>query len=63
MAVEPTPALARMIEGRDVPALQETLKRGAPPAAASLIESLPVEPQVIAFRVRPRQSTVSALEP
>ena len=62
MSVEPTPDLARIIEGRDFSALQETLKRWSPPDAASLIESLPVEQQVVAFRVLPRDLAADVFE-
>jgi magnesium transporter len=62
MAVEPTPDLARIIEGREFSALQETLKRWSPPDAASLIESLPVEQQVVAFRVLPRDLAADVFE-
>ena len=62
MAVEPTPDLARIIEGREFSALQDTLKRWSPPAAASLIESLPVEQQVVAFRVLPRDLAADVFE-
>ena len=62
MAVEPTPDLARIIEGREFSALQDTLKRWSPPDAASLIESLPVEQQVVAFRVLPRDLAADVFE-
>ena len=62
MAVEPTPDLARIIEGREFSTLQDTLKRWSPPAAASLIESLPVEQQVVAFRVLPRDLAADVFE-
>ena len=62
MAVEPTPDLARIIEGRDFSVLQDTLKRVSPPDAASLIESLPVDQQVLAFRVLPRELAADVFE-
>jgi magnesium transporter len=62
MTVEPTPDLARIIEGRDFPALHEMLKHWSPPTAAGLIESLPVEQQVVAFRVLPRDLAADVFE-
>jgi magnesium transporter len=62
MAADPTPDLARVIEERDFPALHEMLKRSPPPAAAGLIESLPVERQVVAFRALPRDLAADVFE-
>ena len=62
MPVEPTPDLAGIIESRDFPRLQETLKRLPPAAAARLMESLPVEQQVVAFRVLPRDLAADVFE-
>jgi magnesium transporter len=62
MTVEPTPDLARVIEARNFVSLQEMLKHWAPPTAASLIEALPVEQQVLAFRVLPRDLAADVFE-
>jgi magnesium transporter len=62
MTVEPTPDLARAIEGRDFPALHELLKHCSPPTAAGFIESLPVEQQVVVFRVLPRDLAADVFE-
>ena len=62
MAVEPAPDLARVIEGRDFPALHEMLKSWSPPTAANLLETLPVEQQVVAFRVLPRDLAADVFE-
>jgi magnesium transporter len=62
MAVEPTPDLVRVIEERDFSALHQMLKRWSPPTAAALIESLPVEQQVVAFRVLPRDLAADVFE-
>ena len=62
MAVEPTPDLARVIEARDFVSLQEMLKHWTPPTAAGLIEGLPVEQQVLAFRVLPRDLAADVFE-
>src|SRR5262245_1821506 len=62
MAVEPALDLARIIEARDFPALQEMLKHWSPPTAAGLIEGLPVQQQVVAFRVLPRDLAADVFE-
>ena len=62
MTVEPALDLARVIEGRDFPALHEMLKSWSPPAAATLLETLPVEQQVVAFRVLPRDLAADVFE-
>jgi magnesium transporter len=62
MAVEPTPDLARVIEARNFVSLQEMLKHWTPPTAAGLIEGLPVEQQVLAFRVLPRDLAADVFE-
>jgi magnesium transporter len=62
MAVEPAPDLARVIEGRDFPALHEMLKHASPSSAAGRLESLPVEQQVVAFRVLPRALAADVFE-
>jgi magnesium transporter len=62
MDVEPTPDLARVIEARNFVSLQEMLKHWTPPTAAGLIEGLPVEQQVLAFRVLPRDLAADVFE-
>ena len=62
MAIEPTPDLARVIEARNFVSLQEMLKHWTPPTAAGLIEGLPVEQQVLAFRVLPRDLAADVFE-
>jgi magnesium transporter len=62
MAVESSPDLARIIEGRDFPALQEMLKHWSPATTAGLIESLPVAQQAITFRVLPRDLAADVFE-
>ena len=62
MAVEPTPDLARVIEARNFVSLQEMLKHWTPSTAAGLIEGLPVEQQVLAFRVLPRDLAADVFE-
>jgi magnesium transporter len=62
MAVEPTPDLARVIQARDFVSLQEMLKHSTPSAAAGLIEGLPVDQQVLAFRVLPRDLAADVFE-
>jgi magnesium transporter len=62
MAVEPTHDLARVIEARDFPALQAMLKHWSPTTAAGFIEGLPVEQQVVAFRVLPRDLAADVFE-
>jgi magnesium transporter len=62
MAVEPALDLARVIESRNFASLQEMLKHWTPPTAAGLIETLPVEQQVLAFRVLPRDLAADVFE-
>ena len=62
MAVEPSPDLARVIEARNFVSLQEMLKHWTPPTAAGLIEGLPVEQQVLAFRVLRRDLAADVFE-
>ena len=62
MDIEPASDLARVIEAREFGALQEMLKHWTPPTAASLIEGLPVEQQVVAFRVLPRDLAADVFE-
>ena len=62
MAAEPTLDLARVIEARDFPALQAMLKHWSPATAAGFIEGLPVEQQVVAFRVLPRDLAADVFE-
>ena len=62
MDVEPAPDLARVIEARNFVSLQEMLKHRTPPTAAGLIEGLPVEQQVLAFRVLPRDLAADVFE-
>jgi magnesium transporter len=62
MTAEPTQDLARVIEARDFPALQAMLKHWSPATAAGFIEGLPVEQQVVAFRVLPRDLAADVFE-
>jgi magnesium transporter len=62
MTVEPTPDIARVIEARNFVSLQEMLRHWTPQTAASLIEGLPVEQQVLAFRVLPRDLAADVFE-
>jgi magnesium transporter len=62
MSVEPSSDLARMIQSRDFLALHEMLKHWSPPEAAALMEQLPVEQQVVAFRVLPRDLAADVFE-
>jgi magnesium transporter len=62
VADEAAPDLGRIIEGRDFVALHEALKHENPSAAAGLIEGLPVEQQVLAFRVLPRALAADVFE-
>ena len=61
MSVEPSSDLARLIQSRDFVALHEILKRLSP-GAADLMERLPVEQQVVAFRVLPRDLAADVFE-
>ena len=54
--------LARVIEERNFVSLQEMLKHWTPPTAASALEALPVEQQVVAFRVLPRDLAADVFE-
>src|SRR5262245_40199579 len=62
VAVSPTADLERVIQARDFPALHEMLKHSSPGAAADLIETLPVEQQVVAFRLLPRDLAADVFE-
>jgi magnesium transporter len=62
MTVEPAVDLARVIEERNFVSLQEMLKHWTPPTAASALEALPVEQQVVAFRVLPRDLAADVFE-
>ncbi len=63
MAVEPAaPDLARIIATRDFSALQDALRHSTPPTAAGFLEGLPVEQQVLAFRVLPRDLAADVFE-
>ena len=57
-----TPELERVIRARDFAALHEMLKHWSPPTTASLIETLPVEQQVVAFRLLPRDLAADVFE-
>jgi magnesium transporter len=54
--------LARIIEARDFVRLQQMLKHWSPPTAATLIDQLPVDQQVLAFRVLPRDLAADVFE-
>jgi magnesium transporter len=62
MTFEHAPDLARLIRAHDFVAVHETLKGWSPPDAAALIEGLPVEQQVVAFRVLPRDLAADVFE-
>jgi magnesium transporter len=62
MAQETAADLARIIEARDFVALHEMLKHWSPATAGSLIEGLPVDQQVLAFRVLPRALAADVFE-
>jgi magnesium transporter len=57
-----TSDLERVILARDFPALHQMLKHWSPPTAAKLIETLPVEQQVVAFRLLPRDVAADVFE-
>jgi magnesium transporter len=59
---EPAVDLARVIEARNFVSLQEMLKQWMPPTAARVLEALPVEQQVVAFRVLPRDLAADVFE-
>src|SRR5262245_50181487 len=61
VAVSPAADLERAIRARDFPALHEMLKHW-PPTTASVIETLSVEEQVIAFRLLPRDLAADVFE-
>src|SRR5215475_9831603 len=54
--------LERVILARDFSALHQMLKHWSPPTTAALIETLPVEQQVIAFRLLPRDIAADVFE-
>src|SRR5262245_58875337 len=54
--------LERVILARDFPALHQMLKHWSPPTTAALIETLPVEQQVVAFRLLPRDVASDVFE-
>ncbi|HTY79649.1 MAG TPA: magnesium transporter [Gemmatimonadales bacterium] len=62
MALAQTTDLERVIQARDFVALHEMLKHWSPSTAASLIEPLPVEQQVVAFRLLPRELAAEVFE-
>jgi magnesium transporter len=62
MALAQTTDLERVIQARDFVALHEMLKHWSPGTAASLIEPLPVEQQVVAFRLLPRELAAEVFE-
>jgi magnesium transporter len=62
MAEDLAPDLARILADRDFVALHETLGHWSPAAAAGLIEALPVDQQVVAFRVLPRELAADVFE-
>jgi len=62
MALAQTTDLERVIQARDFAALHEMLKHWSPGTAASLIEPLSVEQQVVAFRLLPRDLAADVFE-
>ncbi len=60
--VGPASDLDRVIRARDFPALHEMLKHWSPPTTAELMEGLPVEQQVVAFRLLPRDLAADVFE-
>ena len=62
MVLAQTTDLERVIQARDFVALHEMLKHWSPGTAASLIEPLPVEQQVVAFRLLPRDLAAEVFE-
>jgi len=62
MAPTQTTDLERVIQTRDFTALHEMLKHWSPGTAATLIEPLPVEQQVVAFRLLPRDLAADVFE-
>jgi magnesium transporter len=62
MAENLAPDLARILVERDFVALHETLRHWSPAAAAALIETLPVDQQVVVFRVLPRGLAADVFE-
>jgi magnesium transporter len=62
MAEDLAPDLVRILAERDFVALHETLKHWSPAAAAGLIETLPVDRQVVVFRVLPRGLAADVFE-
>src|SRR5215468_2333283 len=62
MALGQTTDLERVIQARDFVALREMLKHWSPGTTAALIEPLPVEQQVVAFRLLPRDLAADVFE-
>jgi len=62
MADAETTDLERVIQARDFGALHEMLKHWSPGTAAGLIEPLPIEQQVVAFRLLPRDLAADVFE-
>src|SRR5215510_2524602 len=62
MPLAQTSDLERVIQSRDFVALHEMLKHWSPGTAASLIEPLSVEQQVVAFRLLPRDLAADVFE-
>src|SRR5262245_17730658 len=62
MPLAQTSDLERVIQARDFVALHEMLKHWSPGTTAGLIEPLPVEQQVVAFRLLPRDLAADVFE-
>jgi magnesium transporter len=62
MSLEPSLVVERALRDRDFLALHSNLKRLSPPQMAELFDTLPVEQQVIAFRVLPRDLAADVFE-
>ena len=56
------PSAARIIRDRDFIALHEMVKHWPPPRAAAFIQGLPVDEQVIFFRMLPRELATDVFE-
>jgi magnesium transporter len=62
MIVDLRPDLESIIRARDFAALRGKLENWEPPDLAALIASLPVEDQVIVFRILPRGLAADVFE-
>lgn len=62
MAVSLQPDLEEVIRARDFVALRGALKNLPPPEVAALLEELPTEDQVVAFRILPRETAADVFE-